>query len=129
VNKEFLLGGLVMLLDQSTKVVFESNILNSGGVFGVGEGASWIVFSLISLIFVGVLLSKSVNVNEKYGLTIIFASGLSNLIDRIILGGVRDFIFWPILNVYGNVADLLLTLGVVIVSASVFSTWQKSGVK
>lgn len=115
VNKEFLLGGLVLLLDQVSKAVFISNHINTGGVFGIGKDWAWVIFSLIALMVLGWVLLKSEKVIERYGLVMILASGLSNLIDRIFLGGVRDFIYWPILNVYGNVADLLLTIGVVVV--------------
>jgi len=129
VNKEFLLGGLVILLDQVSKVVFVSSHINTGGVFGIGKDWSWIIFSLISLIVLGWILVKSEKTMERYGLVIILASGLSNLIDRIFLGGVRDFIFWPILNVYGNVADLLLTIGVIVVMTDYLVLSKKSGVK
>ena len=114
-NKEFFLGGLVVLLDQVSKVIFVSKALNTGGVFGIGKGWAWMLLSLTALVILGWVLTKSERVVERYGLVIILASGLSNLIDRMLLGGVRDFIYWPVLNVYGNVADLLLTIGVVMI--------------
>ncbi len=128
-NKEFLLGGLVVLLDQVSKVVFVSKAVNTGGVFGVGKDWAWTILSLVALVVLGWVLVKSEKVVERYGLVIILASGLSNLIDRVVLGGVRDFIFWPILNVYGNVADLLLMIGVVVVCVEYLVLSRGSRVK
>lgn len=129
VNKEFLLGGLVILLDQVSKVIFVSKAVNTGGAFGIGKDWAWISLSLIVLVVLGWVLAKSERVMERYGLVIILASGLSNLIDRVILGGVRDFIYWPVLNVYGNVADLLLTVGVIVVCAEYLVLSRSSRVK
>jgi len=129
VNKEFLLGGLIVLLDQVSKVIFVSEHINTGGVFGIGKDWTWILFSLMALVVLGWVLVKSEKVVERYGLVIILASGLSNLIDRVVLGGVRDFIFWPILNVYGNVADLLLMIGVVVVCVEYLVLSRGSRVK
>ena len=129
VNKEFLLGGLVVLLDQVSKVVFVSEYINIGGVFGIGKDWAWMLFSLMALVVLGWVLAKSERVMERYGLVIILASGLSNLIDRVVLGGVRDFIFWPILNVYGNVSDLLLTIGVIVVCVEYLVLSKGSKVK
>ena len=129
VNKEFLLGGLVVLLDQVSKVVFVSEYINIGGVFGIGKDWAWMLFSLMALVVLGWVLAKSERVMERYGLVIILASGLSNLIDRVVLGGARDFIFWPILNVYGNVSDLLLTIGVIVVCVEYLVLSKGSKVK
>ncbi len=92
-NKEYSLGLLVVLIDQLSKIIFVSNHINTGGVFGIGKDASWVIFSLLALVLLGWVFVKSDKVVERYGLVIIMASGLSNLIDRIFLGGVRDFIY------------------------------------
>ena len=41
-NKELRLGGLVVLLDQVSKIVFVSKAVNTGGVFGVGQDWAWV---------------------------------------------------------------------------------------
>jgi lipoprotein signal peptidase len=70
----------------------------------------------ISLGLLLYLMMKTNHFWEYVGLVLIVSSGFSNLIDRLFLdGGVRDFIYWPILNVYGNMADLLLVIGMGIV--------------
>ncbi len=53
---------------------------------------------------------------QKIAWTLVYAGGLSNIGERIILGSVRDFI--PIANGMLNVADLFILAGLMMVVAS-----------
>ncbi|MFC1653270.1 signal peptidase II [Patescibacteria group bacterium] len=123
VNTKLFLFTLFSLigLDQVTKYFFYKQI-NFGGVFGVGQGWSWVLLMAASLFVVLFFFLNSSNKFEKWGLVIIMSSGISNMTDRVIMGGVRDFIYWPTLDVYGNFADLMLFVGVCLVVWSYFMT-------
>lgn len=71
----------------------------------------WVVGAVLSLLLFAIW--KTQKQNERFGLVILFSAGLSNFFDRMMFGGVRDFIWWPVLNVYGNLADLVLFVTVV----------------
>jgi len=106
---------LVVIVDQSSKLWFLKNkgiVFNQGGVFGLFPGLPW------TLVLVGVLgwmvkmLFQARRDLERLGLVLIVSGGLSNVIDRVLIGAVRDFIYYRSVNVWGNVADIVLTVGV-----------------
>ena len=97
---------------------FEST-LNTGASFGMLEGGTvwFIVFSLplVFLMFF-VICSKKYNFEKhfKIGVSIILGGTVGNLIDRIIFGGVRDFIYFKSINfAIFNVADIAITVGAI----------------
>lgn len=50
----------------------------------------------------------------KYGLVCILSGGVGNLIDRIFIKGVRDFIGVPIGGFICNIADIAVTVGAIL---------------
>ncbi len=108
----------VLIVDQVSKLVARGlgkAQLNMGGVLGVLEGSHWILLMGVALgLIFWVRRKRKLSKSEGLGLDIILASGVSNLLDRVVWGGVWDFIYYPILNVVGNVADVLLGVGVII---------------
>jgi signal peptidase II len=108
-----------------------SHIRNSGAIFGVmkSSGGYFTVFSLVAAIVLVVvlLLSKRARGLVKVGLGLVLGGAIGNLIDRLRLGAVVDFVDigvgngmrWPSFNV----ADLAITVGVIfIVICSLRST-------
>ncbi len=90
---------------------------NKGIAFGIGSDA--ILLSLVVIVIVFGLLVWAKEKYLKIALALIFAGGLSNFIDRIFAGCVRDFIkigFWPAFNV----ADGAITCGVVLLLLILF---------
>lgn len=88
-------------------------ILNYGGVFGLFPGKWWgIVLIFLWLLLVWEFLRQAQDGVRWLGMGLLVVGGLGNLIDRLLLGGVRDFIYYPGFNFYGNVADILLGVGV-----------------
>lgn len=59
----------------------------------------------------------------KLGWTLVLAGGLSNIVERIILGHVRDFIY--IANGVFNLADFFIIIGLLII----VSTYQRNFTK
>jgi signal peptidase II len=112
---QFLTILILLLVDQVFKLFFSQQdgiVMNYGGVFGLFPGLSWTGLLAVVLLYLMVSLGKAKEGIERWGLMLIVAGGLANMVDRILIGGVRDFIYWPILNVWGNMADLWLTVGV-----------------
>jgi signal peptidase II len=100
-----------------------SHIRNSGAIFGVmrSSGGYFTVFSLVAAIVLVVvlLLSRKARGLVKVGMGLVLGGAIGNLIDRLRLGAVVDFVDigvsdtvrWPSFNV----ADLAITLGVIFI--------------
>ncbi len=133
-NKFYLFFGItliVIILDQVTKqiavdalkdpVPIIGNILtlsivkNTGAGFGLFPGTNTLMI-YISLFVIGLILYFYDKIPNKtsihVSLALILGGGISNFIDRIMLGYVIDFItpsFWPSFNL----ADAAITIGVI----------------
>lgn len=109
-------GGGVWASDRLTKVMAGSwgwSQLNQGGVLGIGRGISWQVVMIVAIVGLGVYWLR-VRERERGVLVIIMAAGLANLCDRWWYGGVWDWIHYPVIGVVGNLADVWLVVGVII---------------
>lgn len=138
----FIVGGLVILADQITKLFILKTFLvgeiisvipgffnithvhNPGGAFGLFADQSQmvrvIVFLVISTIAVGFILWMYRSIPKTHpmlanALALIFGGAVGNLIDRIRMGKVVDFLdcyigqmHWPAFNV----ADSAICIGV-----------------
>jgi signal peptidase II len=89
-------------------------IKNTGAGFGVLQGQNFL-FILVALVAIIAIVLSLEKILEKHHTTIfaalILGGAVGNLIDRLVLGAVTDFInfaFWPAFNV----ADASLTIGV-----------------
>jgi len=75
----------------------------------MGTNFFWLGVNFLIIIVLLILIIKK----PETGLILIFAGGLSNFIDRIVRGGVVDFIKLPGFPWQFNLADILITIGVV----------------
>lgn len=137
--KTFMVSAWVVLADQLSKVLVQNNLphgqstslaggflrltltYNPGGAFGLDLGGNnlFLAFSLlISALVVYYLwmLPKGWHL-RRFALALILGGAIGNVVDRIRLGEVIDFINigyqrwrWPVFNV----ADLAVTIGVVL---------------
>lgn len=109
----FQLVGLVVV-DQIVKwwaVSTHIGVRNRGVFLGILPG-TMITIALFSLWLIMALILQKYQHSQvflPYGL--ILAGGLSNLIDRLIYGAVIDMIHYPIVHVYGNMADIFIVIG------------------
>jgi signal peptidase II len=129
-SKQFMSGWLK--LGQSKPVIpgfFSFTLVhNKGAAFGVGS--SWalpvfLIFSVVALIVVSVLFYQ-LKAHEKlsaYGLAMILGGAFGNVVDRIRLGYVVDFLdvyvknyHWPVFNI----ADTTITVGAVLLGIEIF---------
>ena len=89
---------------------------NDGCAFGMLDNAPWIfnTVSIVTVVFVSLYLYLGHSQNRLYSisLSMIAAGGIGNLIDRLSLGYVVDFIDVTIINfAIFNVADCLVCIG------------------
>jgi len=124
----FLAAGLVLALDQATKVLSQSSVvLNTGVSFswqsGAGETLTFLLTAgfLVLVAFASWQLLQPQPKTVAVGYGLLLGGGFSNLLDRWIFGGVRDIWPVPFLSLTNNLADwaiflavLLLVLGEII---------------
>ena len=112
---------LIVALDQITKFLFKdvswgifNYTTNTGAAFSLFQGYT-LILTIISFV-VAILLIYFAKKYLKYylGLAFIFAGTVGNLIDRVILGFVRDFVDFGFFPVF-NVADTFNVVGVIVV--------------
>ncbi len=130
---------LVLVVDQVAKALIEANLVpgqhvdvlgplgftlahNRGVAFGLasGGGTALVVLTVAALLFVGVLFARNPTRPGMWVAVGLLAGGaLGNLADRVRAGAVTDYIdalSWPPFNL----ADVAITLGVVVLALSYF---------
>jgi signal peptidase II len=143
----FIIALSILLLDQASKLLAVKNlslnesiplikgvfyltlISNRGAAFGLFKGQV-LLFASISILAV-VLIGQALRKNRLAGhsfhniaLSLILAGAVGNLIDRLRLGYVIDFLdfrVWPVFNV----ADSAITIGAVLLGWSILKTGNK----
>ncbi len=135
----FFLAGFVVVLDQLIKLLVSSRfsfvgtkvliphvlefhyLENTGAAMGMFAGARWplIVVTLLLIIGCSWYLIRKPNLGFflRYGLALIIGGGIGNLIDRMFIGYVVDFIRFPIswFNYSFNIADCAVCIGVAMI--------------
>lgn len=139
----FLTGLLIVAADQLSKLWIRTNLPAGGTLFRIGffqitnvynTGAAFGLFrdktfilTMIALVAVVVLLAYGLMIHRRFpffdgllsriSLGLVLGGTAGNLIDRIRLGYVTDFIdftYWPAFNV----ADSAITIGVILFAYS-----------
>lgn len=106
----------VMILPNFISFVF---VKNTGMAWGLLSNNT-ILLAIISVVFISILIYfylsfTSPNYLYHVGFALVICGGLGNLIDRVFLGYVRDFINFEFMNFpVFNIADALLTIGVIL---------------
>jgi len=110
----------LVVIDQGLKTFLGKNLqLNSLGAFSFSWGANsklvWLILPATTLLIMWLYLIKSTQLAKTSwpAWSLIWGGGLSNWLDRVIYGGVRDI--WPIYatNLKNNLADYALTFGII----------------
>lgn len=138
----------IMALDQATKLFFNSYLLygvpqpvfpgfnltllhNTGAAFSLWANGnawqSWLLLTVSVVVCLGIIVwlfrqTQSLSL-LSIGLTLVLAGALSNLVDRVALGYVVDFLdfyvgqwHWPAFNI----ADTSIVIGV---SLALWASW------
>jgi signal peptidase II len=104
----------LVFLDQVTKIFFPTTYLNTGISFGLQPELSiWFFIVLLAIIiFSFQTFFKTKTLLFELSKTLFFAGAIGNLIDRVFLGGVRDWLSLPLLGFSNNLADVWITIGI-----------------
>ena len=140
-NKFFFIFSFITLLDQITKLIILKNfdifqsveitpflniilVFNKGAAFSIlSDGFLWqklllIITSIAVILFLIFLLVREKKlIIVKIAYSLIIAGAVGNLIDRVRLGMVVDFVDFHIGNLHWptfNIADSAITIGVII---------------
>ena len=147
-NKFFFIFLLIIIDFTIKKIVFNYLALNSfipiiyfldivhihnyGISFGLFSGLipSWVIILIGSVItaFLIYMMINTSNETEKWGLAVIVAGALSNIVDRGMNNYVLDFIYlhykdfyWPAFNF----ADIYITFGVLMIFLQISKGFKK----
>ena len=129
VSKYFIYGQSFPLIGD---FLWIESSFNTGAAFSLGEGAKWffIVITIVaSIVMIYLIASKKWGLSRftKISICLILGGAIGNLIDRIWLGGVRDFIYLKSINfAIFNIADSFVTVGAVLLFISIIITIVKS---
>lgn len=108
-------GAGLLGLDWGLKEWFAArgSVSYNSGVFLGWMPSEWWGFLLpVVLLYVGWLLFVSTERWVQIGFGLILVGGVSNWLDRLVYGAVRDYIRYPVVEITGNLADVYLTIGV-----------------
>lgn len=138
---------VVVLLDYITKKIIDRyvqpyeaidvlpflrivNVKNTGAAFGILSGLSnniFIIISILAVILIIIYILKIPKGLELLSLSLILGGAIGNLIDRVAIGKVIDFIdffigkwHWPAFNV----ADSALTVGILLFLWNNIKHWR-----
>lgn len=131
---------LLIAVDQITKLLISSNfevgesihvinglldftyVQNKGAAFGMFANQRW-VFMILTTVLIAAIIAiwfkgYITHITGKVSAILLVAGGMGNMIDRLLLGYVVDFIdISPLFNfAVFNVADCCVTVGVVFVA-------------
>ena len=125
---------IIFIIDQVVKYAFVNYDLNVDGPYmslklAYNYGVAFSMFSFLEhylkylqllIVFIGTIyLFKNTEVFKEYYLSIalLYAGGLSNILDRVTYGGVVDYFYWH----YGfefaifNIADVIINIAVALI--------------
>ncbi len=119
------------------KLIWLTFVQNTGAAFSFSFGNQllnrilFIVISTVAIILIVYLSAKSKNKLEIFSFALILGGAVGNLIDRIFIGSVTDFIWcdfpdvimtrWPIFNL----ADSSIVIAIVLMIASTIFIKEK----
>lgn len=117
-----LLADRTMMLGQSYEIIdnffYFTYVYNEGMAWSLLSGHRWLFIIMTFIAIIGMayffVITKKHEVLTRYGIVLVFGGTLGNLVDRIFLGYVRDFIHFYIFGYdfpIFNVADIAVVLG------------------
>lgn len=123
--KYYLIGLLLVILDQATKILFYEKyydfgliaitfVRNTGISFGLLEGSNNIIAVVSVLVLIGLWYYRKEFKGKETWLLLLVSGIIGNFLDRVFRGYVVDFIdlkFWPVFNF----ADAYLFVGVAMI--------------
>ena len=122
-----LASGDIAVID---KVLYLRYTENTGVAFSMFSDNRWVLVGITSVMLIVALAfflsGKIKDKLELFALSLIIAGGVGNLIDRLSLGYVIDFIDVRIINfAIFNVADMCITIGAILVCIAAFAAEKR----
>jgi signal peptidase II len=118
------------IIKLTSKMIWLTSIQNTGAAFSFSFGSPslnqilFIIISIIAIIFIVYLSAKSKSKLEIISFALILGGAIGNLIDRIIMGSVTDFIWcdfpdvimrrWPVFNIADSSIVIAIVLMIVV---------------
>jgi lipoprotein signal peptidase len=114
---------LLVVLDQASKLLAHLQglvVLNPGVSFGLLFQVPYQILSSVILVILlaGVVLWQKYLSRTKWAAVWFFAGGISNVVDRFLVGAVRDWLSVPLLGNKNNLADWFIFIGIMVVVVS-----------
>jgi signal peptidase II len=126
----------IILIDQ----IFKYKVHHVGGLYICNYGISfglplkisffWLILGILFLFFIkyhkNILRILYTNTTIKYAAGLLIGGILSNIIDRLYLTCIIDYIFpfWKVLPVF-NVADIAIFIGAILLFLNIYSKGTK----
>ncbi len=143
-KKSYITGIITLVIDQITKILINifiepdssikvidgifslTNITNTGAAFSILRGRT-IFLTVLTLLIIFLILKMRKDFDDKEYVNIAFGlligGSLGNLVDRLFLGSVRDFLKFTIFG-YNfpifNFADVSIVIGVILLIINIF---------
>lgn len=122
--KALRLGGPIKIW---TNVLHLHYISNYGAAWGIFSGKQAFLIILTSIIIIAMFIYMFKLPKNQFGywakisFILIISGAIGNLIDRVTLGYVRDFIYFALIDFpIFNVADMLVVIGVALMMITLF---------
>lgn len=130
----------LIALDQWTKqFAFLRNLptfsYNPGISFGIFDDAPYeMVLTLVVLVIAAVVFLWRKAISHAFYdypyLAMLFSAGaISNLLDRVFHGGVRDWLPIPFMGIYNNLADWYIFVAMLVLIVLEMKSWYQSKMK
>ena len=142
---ELLFVASIIIIDLVSKGLIMPFLLENGGNYTVWDGIIHFVYAenygasfgsfdgmtefllIVTLVTVLAMVASLFFLNDKpkllrYGILTVIGGGIGNMVDRFMLGYVRDFIDYKLLDTWfgidfaiGNIADVFCIVGVIMI--------------
>jgi signal peptidase II len=131
-KKLLVISAILVFIDQITKYLMTDKKLfegfvslsyatNKGAAFGMLQGWKWLFIIVTIAVIIGIFYYYK-DFKRKVGLVLLLAGAIGNLIDRVFLGYVRDFIAVRYFSTF-NLADAFNVIGVGLI---IYFYWKDS---
>ena len=132
VVKNISIGQIISLVKIGDKQVLNlTHIRNTGAAWSIMQGKTWFLIGLPIIVLVGgvvymVIKRKTLRKFEVVFISMIIAGGIGNLIDRIRLKEVVDYISFKIIDFpVFNFADICVVIGEILLVVYIFFFEEK----
>ncbi len=128
VDRGIELGNVIEVIKFGDLKIFSlTHIRNSGAAWSIMEGKTWFLIALpIAVCIIGLIYMYKIRNGsklEQVSLAMLIAGGVGNLIDRIRMSEVIDYIkFEPVNFPIFNFADICVVIGAILFCISIFIT-------